>query len=607
MPNKKEREKKPSSWHTVFSVVKYLIPIGWKCSKKYFILDSIRTINDAIRPFIYTIFFPLIIDELLGERNINKLIILSVLFLGGTTFCDIVFTVLKRITGKQRLKLENIIKIQMSMHCLELDFESTEDPKLLDMQNKASEGIDWYSGGISGIWEQLTRITSSFITLVGALIIVLINVPLVLVFFIVCVILSTFVNSQRNKIDIKFWEDLSPINRRFSYFSFNLSNFNIAKDIRLYGAVRMLIGKVKDFNKLSTKMYRKTAYGKLPLQITDEAISALRMLSTNLYLGWLVISKTISIGTYTMVGNAGSNVTYSLFGIIRGVQEIQKRCVYAKSYVDFMTYISEDGVMEDRKTPTFQTHLDHVIELRNVSFKYPRTENWVLKNISMTLTPHEKLSIVGLNGAGKTTFIKLLCRLYKVTDGEILLDGVNINDYPYDEYIKLFSVVFQDFKIFAFSLKENILRDKYDKNNTNLTDLWEQVGLSDKLSELENKDETSIFKSFDEKGIEPSGGEQQKLAIARSLYKDAPIIILDEPTAALDPIAEFEIYRQFDALVGNKTAIYISHRLSSCKFCDKIIVFKDGIIAEEGTHDKLVNIEGGVYSEMFMAQAQYYR
>lgn len=213
---------------------------------------------------------------------------------------------------------------------------------------------------------------------------------------------------------------------------------------------------------------------------------------------------------------------------------------------------------------------------------------------------------MGLNGAGKTTFIKLLCRLYEVTEGEICIDGVNIMEYAEEEYRKLFAVVFQDFKLFAFSLRENVAPGLETVDEKRLEQVLTQTGLYEDAQKLADGLDTTIYKSFDEKGVELSGGQQQKTAISRALYRDAPIVILDEPTAALDPIAEYEIYRQFHTLVGGKTAIYISHRLSSCRFCDHIAVFAEDTVKEYGTHDELVVREGGIYAEMFHAQAQYY-
>ena len=247
----------------------------------------------------------------------------------------------------------------------------------------------------------------------------------------------------------------------------------------------------------------------------------------------------------------------------------------------------------------------HVIEFSHVSFKYPRSEQYVLKDINLKITSGEHLSVVGLNGAGKTTFIKLLCRLYDVTEGEILIDGVNIKEYSEEEYRKLFAVVFQDFQLFAFSLKDNIaLGDTAEDAEINR--VLELAGFYEDAQKLPEGLDTMLYKSFDEKGTELSGGQQQKTAIARALYKDAPIVILDEPTAALDPVAEYDIYRRFDTLVGGKTAIYISHRLSSCKFCDRIAVFAENTIKEYGTHEELVDKKNGIYAELFAAQAQYY-
>ena len=250
---------------------------------------------------------------------------------------------------------------------------------------------------------------------------------------------------------------------------------------------------------------------------------------------------------------------------------------------------------------------DTLLEFKNVSFKYPRSKEFTLKNISIKINEGEKLSVVGLNGAGKTTFIKLLARLYDPTEGEILLNGVNINEYDYDEYMKLLSVVFQDFKLMSFSIKENIALNDFNKvKDEEIEEVLIKSGFGKDLEKLPKGINTPIYKNFDEGGIEFSGGQAQKLAIARAVYKDAPIVILDEPTAALDPKAEYEIYSKFNELIGKKTTIYISHRLSSCRFCDNIAVFQKGKLIQYGTHDELVKDKGNEYETMYSAQAQYY-
>ncbi len=215
------------------------------------------------------------------------------------------------------------------------------------------------------------------------------------------------------------------------------------------------------------------------------------------------------------------------------------------------------------------------------------------------------MAVVGMNGSGKTTFIKLLCRLYDPTEGEILLNGINIRKYNYAEYMDIFSVVFQDFKLFALPLGENVAAGR-EYHAEQAADCLKKAGFSDRLAAMPEGLDTYLYKEYDKTGVDVSGGEAQKIAIARALYKDAPFLILDEPTAALDPIAEAEIYAKLNEIVGDKTAIYISHRLSSCKFCDKILVFHQVTVIQQGTHSELVADEDGEYYALWNAQAQYY-
>ena len=246
-----------------------------------------------------------------------------------------------------------------------------------------------------------------------------------------------------------------------------------------------------------------------------------------------------------------------------------------------------------------------VLELKNVSFKYPDTDNLVLDNITLSISPGEKLAVVGMNGAGKTTMIKLLCRLYEPTEGTITLNGTDIREYDFDDYIKLFSVVFQDFTLFAFDLAQNVAADS-GINNNKLEECLVHSGLENVAGELKGDYEVAVGKNFDENGRDFSGGAKQKIAIARALYKDAPVVILDEPTAALDPITEYEIYKKFDTLTAKKTSVFISHRLSSCRFCSKIAVFDKGKIVQLGSHDELVKQKNGKYFELWDAQAKHY-
>lgn len=245
------------------------------------------------------------------------------------------------------------------------------------------------------------------------------------------------------------------------------------------------------------------------------------------------------------------------------------------------------------------------VEFRDVSFRYPDTDQWALRHVNIRFRVGSRLAVVGRNGSGKTTFIKLLCRLYDPTEGEILLNGIDIRKYRYDDYIRIFSVVFQDFKLLALPLGENVAgAAEYDRARAEKC--LKDAGFGDRLSAMPQGLDTWLYKDLTEDGVDISGGEAQKIAIARALYKDAPFLILDEPTAALDPIAEAEIYSRLNDIVEDRTAVYISHRLSSCKFCDEIAVFEGGQIVQQGSHDALLSEENGTYSTLWHAQAQYY-
>lgn len=245
-------------------------------------------------------------------------------------------------------------------------------------------------------------------------------------------------------------------------------------------------------------------------------------------------------------------------------------------------------------------------QFENVSFKYPGHDNYVLKNINLTIKNGMKLAVVGVNGAGKTTFIKLIMKLYEPTEGRILLNGVDIKEYNRQEYFKLFSPVFQNVECFAMPIYQNVsFADEENTDMDKVNAVLEQSGLKAKIDTYESGIHTNLLKIFDKKGIDLSGGEKQRLAMARALYKDGKVVILDEPTAALDALAEDRMYREFEDMIQNKTAIFISHRLGSTRFCDKIAMFEDGSVVEEGTHDELMK-KDDKYAYMFRIQSQYY-
>ncbi len=596
------KKKLPRELGVSVKTLRYFFPIAWRFQKGYFFAGLGKALADAASPFVRILIAPLIIDELLGQHRISQIALyVAVIAAAGFVISQISST-LQCQMEKYDEKFQNYFTEMMSRRVMELDFQLTEDKAALDQIELARTGMDWYSGGVHGLFSQVLAMLSAVLRIAGTVTLVAVYAPALFLLVLAMLAVKIYINHKTSQLQIYYHKQLAKVNRAFGYLGYQLMDIRYGKDIRLYTAQEMMLDKWARYTVQNLKHWKGQGDGNLRYAIMNVIASAVRDLCMYFYLGVRVMSGRITVGIFTQMLSACRELESALYSLSDGMTEITKRSNYAYEYIKFMHYPAaiEKGT---RTVPDGA----HTIEFRDVSFSYPKTDQPVLKHINLTLHPGEHLSVVGLNGAGKTTFVKLLCRLYDPTEGDILLDGVNIREYDYEQYMNLFSPVFQDFRLFAFSMKENITLTETPEAGESLDRLFEQVGLSEKIASLTHGADTMLFKSFDKDGIEASGGEQQKLAIARALYKHAPVVILDEPTAALDPVAEYEIYRQFHSLVGGKTAIYISHRLSSCRFCDRIAVFSDGHIAEYGTHDELVGLTDGIYAEMFAAQAQYYR
>lgn len=594
------------TWETC----RFLLKLTWQKKPILLLVYVIRLLRNVFDRAWQILLPKLLMDELqlfligaeasLHLHNIGMYAVISV----GVTFLSNIIGSIVDDHARSVLYewFQEYIAADIARAAMEMDFEYTEDPDALDTLNKAKEGMSWYSGGVEGVLNEFFLLVSNILVICGGAAVVLVTCPLLFPVQLAALLAFRYFIMKNNRIEVASFERLSADNRIFGYFFFQISQFCYGKDIRLYNSAGMM-GRRAD--NLAEKMAATWQEENVKTRNNDwvmDGVNALRDALSYFYIGYLAITHKISLGDFSMCVAAASVLYQSMFGIVGGLQQITKRCNYAHRYLEYLKYPAamEKGSRSVEKR-------EHTIEFADVSFKYPRAENYVLRHINLTIKSGEHLSIVGINGAGKTTLVKLLCRLYDVTEGAILIDGVNIKEYAEEEYRRLFAVVFQDFELFAFSMKENVTLAETDcADPEKIEEVLRLTGLSEDVQKLPEGMDTMIFKSYDEHGTELSGGQKQKTAIARALYRDAPIVILDEPTAALDPIAEYEIYRQFETLVGGKTAIYISHRLSSCRFCDKIAVFADDTIQEYGSHDELVVLEGGIYAEMFHEQAKYY-
>jgi len=405
------------------------------------------------------------------------------------------------------------------------------------------------------------------------------------------------------QLDQEFWGTSVRMNALSEKFQEYINDYSAGKDIRLYGMQDFLadgrLATEAEYYDFAVKNSYRKALWTIPVSVIEKGFQFL------VYgiLIFAALAGEISVGDIAKYVMCIMMLISALTDLVGTVQRSFDNHHYMKRY--FSYFDIPNDMYQGSLTVEKRDDNEYDVEFRNVSFRYPGADSYALRHINLKFKVGEKLAIVGMNGSGKTTFIKLLCRLYDPTEGEILLNGVNIKKYDYDEYMSIFSVVFQDFKLFPFRLGEVVASDKqYDE--AKVRECLEKSGFAKRLNECPEGVDSFLYKGYDKTGIEISGGEAQKIALARALYKDAPFILLDEPTAALDPVSEYEVYRNFNQISKDKTAVYISHRLASCRFCDKIAVFHDGGIVQTGDHESLLADEGGKYRELWNAQAQYY-
>jgi len=620
--NKEKNKAAKEDRQIIKRTLKFMVSVAWKEKPSLFAVYAILFVAQLIQKAQLVILPKFLIDALMeiikiikntpvdrlseiiksapADRYLQTIMFYVALICGSNLLANIMNNVAYQWRSVLEEWFNEYFEVRLADHTMQMDFEHTEDPEALDQLNRAKEGISWYSGGVVGVLNSVYTLIGNITVLLGVSTIILITCPLLLPVQVIGLVLISIFNARNNKIEIESYKELAGINRLFGYFLFQLADFSYGKEIRLYDSAEMMLQKTDTESRKMAGVWTTMAEKQCKNAWGMDIVNAARDGISYFYIGLLALLKKITVGDFSMCITSASELYKGMLGVVQGCQDIAKRCVYAHQFIKLLDY--PVALEKGEKKVTGEKH---VIEFSHVSFKYPRSEQYVLKDINLKITSGEHLSVVGLNGAGKTTFIKLLCRLYDVTEGEILIDGINIKEYSEEEYRKLFAVVFQDFQLFAFSLRDNIaLSDTAREDEVNR--VLELSGFYEDAQKLEHGLDTMLYKSFDEKGTELSGGQQQKTAIARALYKNAPIVILDEPTAALDPVAEYDIYRSFDTLVGGKTAIYISHRLSSCKFCDRIAVFAENTIKEYGTHDELVGMKNGIYAELFAAQAQYY-
>lgn len=599
--------------------------ILFKPCKGIFVSIFLSALTAAASPLVTIWFSAQLLNELAGSRNPAALRNWVLLTLGATAGIMLLNAILQHWREAEESTFSAKMQSVFGKKRLDMDFPNADSQRVYELQSQIwqsqnftgyglRQSIEIFRSGCNALFQIIGGIGLSlglfFAKIPQASGLGFLNSPLFTVGFIALLFAAALAAPVCATKGNSYWERNDEQgtfgNRVFGYFSSASSNRARMADMRFYkqqAIAEYYLEKNDTFGMKST--FAQYAKGPMGLLIAlSSCVSA--FLTGLIYLLVCIKAWAGAFGLGTATQYIGS-VT-SFFG---GFSELMKCIGVMRINSSFLDTVFElldtpNTMYQGSLTTEKRSDIQYDVEFRDVSFKYPGSEAYALRHVNMKFKVGSRLAVVGMNGSGKTTFIKLLCRLYDPTEGEILLNGIDIRKYRYDDYMKIFSVVFQDFQLLALPLGQNVAASQtYDA--ARVLDCLNKAGFGEKLAKMPHGLDTYLYKSVDTEGVDVSGGEAQKIAIARALYKDSPFIILDEPTAALDPIAEAEIYSKFDEIAGDKTAVYISHRLSSCKFCDEIAVFDSGSVIQQGTHSDLLADESGKYFELWNAQAQYYK
>lgn len=592
--------------YSLFENLRYLMKNMWNWDKGLLMFFIIQIPLLVLGPLL-SIYLPkVLIDSIVENVGITKLLINIGIPIVGIIIVETILkgSYLKILFGGIPYRFKYI---GMQIHkATDTDFENIDGPQ---GQNKFMKAV-MASNNNDSATELIIKVSVELISNIVGLILygsIIITIhPLFMLFIFISSLINYFMGDYANKFEYKNKSNLAPIEKKLKYIREKSGDFKAAKDLRLYNMSLWFKEMYNMFLYKRIKLQKQNISRKYLANIIDGLLGFLRDGIAYGILIYSVLYKNMSIGNFVLYFGATAGFSTWLSAIVKNINELNKVHLETMDLREFLEMKDKMNRGTGVELPK-EYELPCDIELRNISYKYPEAEDYTIKNINLHIRKGEKLALVGINGAGKTTLVKLLCGLYAPTKGEIYINGKKSTLYNRDEYYKLFSVVFQDIYLLPMSIEENIASQLEEDIDEEMMDkVLNMSGLMEKVKSLEKGKKTLMLKSVYDDAIDLSGGEKQKLALAAALYKDGPIIILDEPTAALDPIAENEIYQKYNELTKEKTSIFISHRLSSTRFCDRIVFLKDGEIIEEGDHNSLMN-KGGIYKEMYDMQAHYYK
>ncbi len=617
--------EKTMSWRESLHLTLRGLGLWWKLRPTILISYTLSALVKAITPYTSIYFSARIIGELSQGRDPRMLAQWVGLLLGVTAALILLNGAFSRWATweREQTMLENS-KFYMDK-MMELDYSIMQNQQVCDLYSQIRQNANWAGWGLLQVLSNYELVITNVFQIITGLVLSVgllvqkvpegsewevLNHPMcgmaVLIVMMGVALLSPVFGNR----GMAYWNrndaEARLGNRLSTYFGFESNDTKRALDMRIYDQQPNVCQVYRDSVHLFDTKSNFARYAKGPMglwQAASGGVSAVLTGVVYLYVCLKAWAGAFGVGGITQYVGAVTTLFVGVSGLLEVVGNIRVNARYMVLCFEFLDIPNQ--MYQGTLTTEKRSDRNYQVEFRDVSFRYPDCEAWALRHVNLKFQVGSRLAVVGENGSGKSTFIKLLCRLYDPTEGEILLNGIDIRKYQYPDYIALFSVVFQDFHLLALPLGQNVAGStQYDRER--VAQCLTQAGVMDRVEKMDQGLDTYLYKDLEKKGVEVSGGEAQKIAIARALYKDAPFIILDEPTAALDPIAEAEVYSKFDQIAGDKTAVYISHRLSSCKFCDDIVVFDHGHIVQQGSHQQLVEADG-VYAQLWQAQAQYYQ
>lgn len=603
---KAKKEKAPKPKYNMAQNSWFMIKLAWTSGEKKVILLSLLSALFAVALNLINLYVsPTILSVVERQASVTELIVTIVVFVAALMLVSAASSYVNTNTLYGRISVRCEIINLLNRKMATTSYQNISDERFKTLKIKVQETIGSNRAATEAVWTTLTDLTTNIVGFAFYVVLMSSIQPLLLLAILATTVVSYFVSNRLSEWGYKHREEESEYSTQIYYLDRQSSDLTVAKDIRIFGLRSWLDDLYAKSMAAYTAFKRKEQGVYIWASVTDLVLTFLRNAIAYAYLIGLVIGNGLTVSEFLLFFGAVGGFTAWVSGILGGFNTLHKQSLDISSVRECLEF-PEPFKFEDGEPIKIEENSLYEIRLENVSYRYPGADKDTLTNINLTLHPGEKLAVVGLNGAGKTTLIKLICGFLDPTEGRILLDRKDIRDYNRRDYYKMFSAVFQEFSLLAGTIATNVAQDSEDFDMERVKDCVEKAGLRKKIESLKDGYDTYLNREVFEDAMLLSGGETQRLMLARALYKNAPFIVLDEPTAALDPIAESEMYQKYNEMTSGKSSIYISHRLASTRFCDRIIMIADGGIGEEGTHEELLKA-GGKYAELYEVQSKYYK